>query len=77
MILNRVRKERKEGRDGDKSRKKGREGGRGRERETERKKDGTELYNIKELPVNLGGKYSESCGNHSITYEMFFNKYSF
>lgn len=52
-------------------RKGGREGGRGREREKERRKDGIELYNMKELPVILGGKHSESCGNHSITQEMF------
>ena len=67
---------RKEGKEGkEEGRKEGKEegrgSGRGRERKKKRKKDGKELYNIKQLPVALGEKYSESCGNHSITHEMF------
>lgn len=73
-----VEKKRKEGGGGEKRRKEGREGRRkGNKKGKGKEKRWNELYNIKELPVILGGKYSESCGNHSITHEMFFNKYSF
>lgn len=39
-------------------------------REKKEKREGTELYNIKQSLVTLGEKYSESCENHSIVHEM-------
>ena len=77
MILNKGRKERKEGGGGEKSRKAGREGRRKGKRKGKGKEKRWNRTVQHELPIILGGKHSESCGNHSITQEMFFNKCSF